>query len=148
MTTPENPLHEILRISVPEFKPLIPEYMLDSITDNSTKYIIEQISIMSQQSSWQTHKIMTIYDYTHEMNSKVVELDQFRNDLLVQMQVEESIENEKESGVALMKLDQKSKRRFYILTGLVFIGILYPVYLAFIDANGIGGIINSILKTP
>lgn len=148
MTPPETPFQEILKISVPEFKPLIPEYMLDSIKDNSTKYIIEQISIMSQQSSWQTHKIMNIYDYTHQMNSKIIELDQFRNDLLVQMQVEESIEKERARVDLVAMSEKKSKKKYYIFAVIAFIAVLYPVYLAFVDANGLGSVIKSLITTP
>ncbi len=59
---------DIPEFKIPEFKPLIPEYMLKGIKDESTQYIIEQLSIMSQQGSWQTHKIMNIHNYTKNIN--------------------------------------------------------------------------------
>ena len=65
-------------ITVPEFKPSIPDYMVDSIKDKSIKFLVEQVSIIKQQNRWQSEHIAEVYDYTRTINGKVIELEQYR----------------------------------------------------------------------
>ncbi len=125
----------IPQLSTPEFKPAIPEYMLKGIKDDTSRYIIEQISIMSQQSSWQTHKIMNIHDYTRSINGTVIELEQFRNDLLTQINTEEEIE----------KQTDKMKKHYKIAI-FVFLALVYPLYLAVVSETGLSDIFAKILR--
>ena len=131
---------------VPEFKPLIPEYMIEDIKDDSTRYIIEQLSIMNQQGTWQTHKIMNIHNYTKNINGKVIGLEQFRNDMIHQSKVDHERNKERKKNKKEFDRDSKSRKKYYKLAFIVFILILYPVYLAFIDTNGIGGVIKSLFS--
>ena len=125
----------IPEITPPEFKPSIPEYMLQGIKQDSQRYIIEQISVMSQQSAWQTHKIMNIHDYTRSINGKVIELEQFRNDLISQIKTED----------ALDKQTAKTNRH-YKIAAFVFLALLYPLYLTIVSENGLSDIFAKILR--
>ena len=64
------------------------------------------------------------------------------------MQVEESIEKERSRVESTTTEEKKSKKKYYIFTAIVFIAVLYPVYLAFVDVNGLGGVIKSLITTP
>ena len=46
------------------------------------------------------------------------------------------------------KVRTKSKKKYYIFAVIAFIAVLYPVYLAFVDANGLGSVIKSLITTP
>lgn len=122
------------QFEIPEFKPSIPEYMLEGIKDDANKYIIEQLSIMSQQSAWQTHKMMNIYDYTRNINGKVVDLEQFRIDLLTQLKVEDEVQK-KETKYA----------KHYKIAALVFLALLYPLYLAIVAQTGLQDIFKKLM---
>tara|TARA_B100001123_G_scaffold448231_1_gene608397 strand:- start:5905 stop:6390 length:486 start_codon:yes stop_codon:yes gene_type:complete len=151
----------IPKLEIPEFVPAVPEYMLDNVKDKSIKYIIEQMSVLTQQTAWSTHKISNIYDYTRKINGSVVELEKFRNDLLLQLKVEQDIEKEKEresrksriSARESRELEREKQRqvkesetikRKYIKTAvIVFLAILYPLYLAFVNTSGLGTVMKT-----
>lgn len=125
----------IPQLNIPDFKPAIPEYMLKGVKDDTSRYIIEQISVMSQQSSWQTHKIMNIHDYTRSINGKVIELEQFRNDLISQLKTEEEI----------VKQENRFKRHYKVAI-FVFLSLLYPLYLTVVSSTGLVDIFTKILR--
>ena len=127
----ESPFTEF---EIPKFKPSIPEYMLDGIKDDANKYIIEQLSIMSQQSAWQTHKMMNIYDYTRNINGKVVDLEQFRIDLLTQLKVEDEVHKK-----------EIKHARHYKIAGVIFLALLYPLYLATVAHTGLQDIFKKLM---
>lgn len=118
----------------PEFKSTVPQYMLDSIDNDADRYMVEQMSVMTQQSSWQTHKLLNIYDYTRSINGKVVELEQFRNDLLSQLKVEDNIAKE-----------NTKHTRNYRLASVVFIAVVYPLYLAAASQTGLFDVVKKLL---
>ena len=121
-------------LQIPDFKPNIPEYMLDSCDRQADRYLIEQISIMTQQNSWQTHKLINIHDYTKSINGKVIELEQFRNDLIAEMKIEEGVEREK----------QKHGKTYRVAI-LVFLSLVYPVYLAVASSTGLYDVVKRLL---
>jgi hypothetical protein len=124
----------IPHLNSPEFKPSIPQHMLDNISDPTDRYMIEQMSVMTQQAAWQTHKLMNIYDYTRSINGKVIELEQFRNDLLTQMKVEQKLDD-----------SQQKHMKYYRVTGLVFLALVYPVYLAAASQTGLFDVVKRLL---
>ena len=89
---------------------------------------------MSQQSAWQTHKMMNIYDYTRNINGKVVDLEQFRIDLLTQLKVEDEVQK-KEIKYA----------KHYKIAALVFLALLYPLYLAIVAQTGLQDIFKKLM---
>ena len=127
----EKPFTEF---EIPEFKPSIPEYMLKGIKDDANKYIIEQLSIMSQQSAWQTHKMMNIYDYTRNINGKVVDLEQFRIDLLTQLKVEDEVHKK-----------EIKHAKHYKIAAVIFLALLYPLYLATVAHTGLQDIFKKLM---
>ena len=72
----------IPHIENPKFKPSIPEYMVDKIENDETRFVIEQLSVIKQQNAWQALKVAEIYDYTRKINGKVIELEEFRQFIL------------------------------------------------------------------
>ena len=134
---------DIPEFKIPEFKPLIPEYMLKGIKDESTQYIIEQLSIMSQQGSWQTHKIMNIHNYTKNINGKVIELEQWRNDIIKEIQIQEEKEKVERKASKQVEIKEKGHKKYYKWGLIIFLAILYPLYLALVDESGL----SSIFKT-
>ena len=89
---------------------------------------------MTQQNSWQTHKLINIHDYTKSINGKVIELEQFRNDLIAEMKIEEGVEREK----------QKHGKTYRVAI-LVFLSLVYPVYLAVASSTGLYGVVKRLL---
>ncbi len=110
-------------INVPKYNPAIPDHMLDSINDKSTKYIMEQLSIMQQNRDWQNGMIQEIYQYTNKINGQVIALSEFKLELLKQMAVEDS----------LMKEQEKSKQerlKLYKIMACVFLFVVYPLFIS------------------
>jgi hypothetical protein len=124
-------------ITVPEFKPSIPDYMVDSIKDKSIKFLVEQVSIIKQQNRWQSEHIAEVYDYTRTINGKVIELEQYR-----QKQETKYIVSTK------IKLKQSKLKKVLLPSIAVFGLFLYPLYInAFLVAGpvSIADIISKIL---
>lgn len=135
----------IPQLAAPEFKPNIPEHMLDTIESKTNRYIIEQLSVMGQQSAWQTHKLMNIYDYTRSINGKVVELEQFRNDLLLQMQLEDKLDEQHEIESEATKLKESKYQKHYRIAAIVFLAVLYPMYLMTAAETGIVDLVKKFI---
>jgi hypothetical protein len=110
-------------INVPRYDPCIPDHMLDSINDKSTKYIMEQLSIMQQNRDWQNSKIQEIYQYTNKINGQVIALSEFKLELLKQMAVEDSLMKEQE------KSKQERLKLYKIMAG-VFLFVVYPLFIS------------------
>ena len=113
----------IPEIRVPKYDPCIPDHMLDSINDKSTKYIMEQLSIMQQNRDWQNGKIQEIYQYTNKINGQVIALSEFKLELLKQMAIEDSLEKEQE------KSKQERLKLYKIMAG-VFLFVVYPLFIS------------------
>ena len=125
---------QLKEFNIPEFKPSIPGYMLKDIKTESNRYIIEQLSVMTQQSAWQNHKMMNIYDYTRNINGKVIDLEQFRIDLLTQIKVEDEVHKQ-----------EVKHNKHYRIAGLVFLALLYPLYLAIVSQTGLQDIFKKLM---
>lgn len=81
MSDPQPILNQELRI--PEFKSNIPEYILNNIqgTDKEhIKYILETISVIQQQSNWQTQVLAQTFLQTTKTNGRVTKLEKNKED--------------------------------------------------------------------
>ena len=125
---------QLKEFNIPEFKPSIPAYMLKDIKTESNRYIIEQLSVMTQQSAWQNHKMMNIYDYTRNINGKVIDLERFRIDLLTQIKVEDEVHKQ-----------EMKHNKHYKIASLVFLALLYPLYLAVVAQTGLQDIFKKLM---
>jgi hypothetical protein len=109
----------IPNLNIPEFKPSIPEYMVNNLTDDTLKFLIEQVSIIKQQNKWQSEHLAEVYSYTRKINGKVIELEKHRQQQLIEKEIKDQIK-------------QKSilnKKTFWPLVwtlGLFF----YPLYIS------------------
>ena len=121
-------------LEIPEFKPQIPEYMLEGM-DHHNKYILEQLSCMKQQNEWQTDRVCKIYNYTKTINGKVVELEHFRQRLDMELELDEKWD-------ARQKENSKWKR--WALIGFIAVG--YPIYLTIFESIGVSTILENLLK--
>lgn len=121
-------------LDIPVFKPRIPSYLLKKMDDHN-KFLLEQISVMKQQNEWQTDLVSKIYNYTKTINGKVVELENFRHRMEIEMELDSKWD----------KREQKMERakKWGIIT---FLGLLYPLYLTIVNQIGFGKIIENILK--
>ena len=81
----------IPELKVPEFKPSIPKYMVDSIKDDTLKFLVEQVSIIKQQNKWQSEHLAQVFDYTRKINGKVLELEKYRQGQEVDRIIDEEI---------------------------------------------------------
>ena len=121
----ERNLSNIPQLSVPEFKPSIPKYMVDNINDEANKFLIEQVSIIKQQNKWQSERLAQVFDYTRKINGKVIELERFRQ----RQEFEESIQKELHK-----KIFSKKK---YIIPAILGLGLfLYPLYISLFLQTG------------
>tara|TARA_Y100000592_G_C5325360_1_gene246866 strand:+ start:221 stop:634 length:414 start_codon:yes stop_codon:yes gene_type:complete len=125
----------IPKLEVPEFKPSIPQYMVDDIRDNTLKFLIEQVSIIKQQNKWQSEHLAQVFDYTRKINGKVIELEKFRQEQEIDSTIKKEIEKKKLS------------RKKYILPGVTIVaGIIYPLYISIFLQAGPVNIAQSIAK--
>lgn len=121
-------------LEIPKFKPNIPDYMLKGM-DNHNKYIIEQISKLSQQNEWQTDIVYKIYNYTKTINGKVVELEHFRQRLDMELELDQKwADREREA---------KKWKRYGIIAFLV---LGYPIYLTVFNHVGLADILENLIK--
>lgn len=124
-------------LEIPEFKPSIPEYMVNSLTDEPSKFLIEQVSIIKQQNRWQSEHLAEVYSYTRTINGKVIELEEHRQKQLV---------DEKIKKVA----DEKSlvNRKMFWPIVWTFGVFCYPLYISLfleVGPSNIADIFNKIL---
>ena len=125
----------IPKIEVPEFKPSIPDYMVDSIEDNGLKFLVEQVSIIKQQNRWQSERIGDVYDYTRTINGKVIELEEYRQSQDIQSQIAEKLK------------EKTQKNRKFIWPVFLMTGILlYPLYISLFLEVGPGNIADFVAK--
>ena len=118
---------------MPNFRATIPSHLMKDMDDHN-KFLLEQISVIKNQNTWQSDVVHKIYNYTKTINGKVVELENFRQRLLMELELDDKWdERQKETG--------KYKRWGII----AFLALGYPIYLTFINQVGIGKIIEKIL---
>ena len=125
----------IPKVSIPEFEAVIPETLLKTVKSGSTKWMLEQVSVMKQANQWQTKKILDIYEYTRSINGQVIELQRFKSDLLLQMENEHKIS----------KLKEENKRhttKLYKIIAICFLTVVYPVFLTQWTTGGVSRILN------
>jgi hypothetical protein len=108
--------------SIPKYEPCIPDHMLKNINNAGTKYIIEQLSIMQQNRSWQNQKIQEIFHYTNKINGQVISLSEWRRDVMKQLALEDSIEKER------IQSEKERTKLYKIIAGL-FLFVVYPLFL-------------------
>lgn len=123
MSTSDNKSNVPEIESVPRYEPCIPEHMLDKIPNESTKYIIEQISIMQQNRDWQNNKIQEIFQYTNKINGQVISLSEWRIDIMKQLSLEDTIEKEQ-------VLAEKERLKLYKIIAGLFLFVVYPLFLS------------------
>jgi hypothetical protein len=121
------------QLDIPEFKPNIPSYMLKDLKE-SDKFLLEQLSIMKNQNGWQTSTINKIYNYTKTINGKVVELENFRQRMLLEIDLEEKWAGR-----------EKEMNKYKKYTMIVFFIILYPLYMVFVDKVGLSSVIEKLI---
>ena len=123
MSTSDNKSNVPEIESVPRYEPCIPEHMLDKIPNESTKYIIEQISIMQQNRDWQNNKIQEIFQYTNKIKGQVISLSEWRIDIMKQLSLEDTIEKEQ-------VLAEKERLKLYKIIAGLFLFVVYPLFLS------------------
>ena len=126
----------IPKLKVPEFKPSIPDHMVEGIQDQTLRFLVEQVSIIKQQNKWQSEHLAQVFDYTRKINGKVIELEKYRQEMEVKHKVTEE----------LQKKTQKAKK-FILPLIVATLGVLYPLYVAVFVETGASNVVNSALKT-
>lgn len=123
MSTSDNK-SEVPEIStIPKYEPCIPDHMLQNINDAGTKYIMEQLSIMQQNRSWQNEKIQEIFHYTNKINGQVISLSEWRIDVMKQLALEDTIEKER------VQAEKERTKLHKIIAGL-FLFVVYPLFIS------------------
>jgi len=102
--------------------------------DDHNKFLLEQISVIKNQNEWQGDVVLRIYNYTKTINGKVVELEKFRQHLMMEIELDEKWEE---------KQNENSKYKKWGI--IAFLTLLYPIYLTFIDQVGIGTLLEKIV---
>ena len=124
--------------NIPKYEPCIPTHMLQDIKDPGTKYIMEQLSIMQQNRTWQNKKIQEIFHYTNKINGQVISLSEWRIDIMKQLALEDTIEKERISG-------ELEKYKLYKIIAGLFLFIVYPLFLSqWSPGSAISDIIKSL----
>jgi hypothetical protein len=118
---------------IPKFRATIPSHLMKDMDDHN-KFLLEQISVIKNQNEWQGDVVHRIYNYTKTINGKVVELEKFRQNLLMELQLDEKWEDR-----------QRENSKYKRWGVIIFLALLYPIYLAFIDHVGIGTVLEKIV---
>ena len=123
MSTSDNK-SEVPEINtIPKYEPCIPDHMLQNINDAGIKYIMEQLSIMQQNRSWQNEKIQEIFHYTNKINGQVISLSEWRIDVMKQLALEDTIEKER------VQAEKERTKLHKIIAGL-FLFVVYPLFIS------------------
>ena len=118
-TTPKT---SIPHVEVPEFEACIPDALLGTVRDDTNRWMLEQVSKMQQSNQWQNKKIYDIFEYTRKINGQVISLQEFRKDLLAQMEAEHRLEG--------VKAESKAHTaKLYKVIVIAFLTIIYPLFL-------------------
>lgn len=118
---------------LPKFRATIPSHLMKDMDDHN-KFLLEQISVIKNQNEWQGDVVHRIYNYTKTINGKVVELEKFRQHLMMEIELDEKWEE---------KQNENSKYKKWGI--IAFLTLLYPIYLTFIDHVGIGTLLEKIV---
>lgn len=122
-------------VQEPAFDACIPDHLLDKIKDDTSRWMLEQVSKMQQSNQWQNKKIHDIYEYTRKINGQVISLSEFRKDLLMQMEAEHRLD----------KLQQENKAhttKLYKIIAICFLTVVYPLFLTQWTTGGVSKILN------
>ena len=129
----------IPHIERPKFKPSIPEYMVDKIENDESRFVIEQLSVIKQQNAWQADKVAEIYDYTRKINGKVIELEEFRQFILNEKEKAEEV-------TAIVTEKDRKNRKLSVILSISFALFFYPIYISFFNGVGPDGVVNGLLN--
>ena len=102
----------------PVFNPNIPSHLLKSCNDQQ-RFILERISVLTQQQAWQIQKVGETHNYCKAINGKVIELEKFRQAELTRLAVSDG--------------SKKWKRWL----GIICVVMIYPIYLTAIENTGL-----------
>lgn len=125
----------IPKVEIPEFEAVIPDTLLKTVKSGSTKWMLEQVSVMKQANQWQSKKIHDIYEYTRSINGQVIELQKFKSDLLLQMENEHKI-------ATLQEENKKHTTKLYKIIAISFLTVVYPLFLTQWTTGGVSKILN------
>ena len=121
---------------MPEFKPQIPEHLVE-FKSGGEKYLIDEISILKQQNNWQSEIIEEIHNRLGTINDKILINDDFRNYVSERFAINDKLKAQKE-----VFDDKKNK---WTKIGLyIFFIILYPLYLVGVNEASSESIANLI----
>ena len=112
---------------IPEFRPVIPEHLLNC-EDPSQRWMMERISVIMQQSKWQSDAIRDVHNYARYINGKVLELEKFR--------MVEAHRKASESKASKYK-------KWLLVIGVV---LIHPIYIQIVESTGWWAVIMSFLK--
>ena len=117
-----DPKTNIPHVEVPDFEACIPEALLGKVKDDTNRWMLEQVSKMQQSNQWQNKKIYDIFEYTRKINGQVISLQEFRKDLLAQMEAEHKLQK--------VKTETKAHAaKLYKVIVIAFLTIIYPLFL-------------------
>ena len=125
----------IPKVEIPEFEAVIPDTLLKTVKSGSTKWMLEQVSVMKQANQWQNKKIYDIYEYTRSINGQVIELQKFKSDLLLQMENEHKIST-------LQEENKRHTTKLYKIIAISFLTVVYPLFLTQWTTGGVSKILN------
>ena len=112
---------------MPEFKANIPEHLVDT-KNQGEWYVMNQVSILRQQNSWQALMIEQIHESALQTQEDLKELQDTVEDnkekLLIDDELKKQDKEFQESTVKWKKIG------FY-----TFVGVLYPLYLVMLQQS-------------
>jgi hypothetical protein len=119
---------------VPEFKGTIPSHMMKNLSEHN-KFVLEQLSLVKNQNTWQTHTISKIYKYTRHINDKVLDLEHFRQRMLLEIELDEK-----------WKIREEKYNKAKKIAVILFLALLYPIYIFLVDQIGLDKLIEGFIN--
>ena len=127
---------------MPDFTPNVPKHLVE-LKSPSEKYLVNQISILTQQNQWQS----TIIEETHNrvgiIKDRVVEVEDFKEDTEERFKIVDKLREQKNSF-------EEKKAKWVKIVVYIFFVVLYPLYLlgmeSVINSEGLSGFFKSLIR--
>lgn len=137
MSDPQ-PSNQVQELQIPEFKSNIPEYILNDIKGSDKehlKYILETISIIQQQSNWQTQILAQTFQQAKKTNGRVNKLEEKLEEKNDEIQdIQGILAEDKDSVDDIKDIKKLLSKKWFIWGGaliLVFFAFfIYPYLLS------------------
>ena len=115
---------------MPQFTPWLPEKLLNEDTTPKEVYLLEQTSILRQQTAWQSIIIEELYGTSELIKTSLGELEDFKLELEYNSKIIEKLDDQK-------KEFKFTQQKWFKIGMYIFFLVVYPLYLVTLQEAGL-----------